>query len=76
MRFPPVSLHYIWLVFEETKSLPDPSERNNIAHVISNRANCNSSVIEPLYGVGGQSGPGFPRTLGDPKRLNGKCPGP
>lgn len=74
MRFPPVSLHYILLVFEVTNSVSGPSQRKSIARVINNGANRNGAVLEPFYGLGGQSVPGFPRTLGDPKRLNGKCP--
>ncbi|PUU77484.1 hypothetical protein B9Z19DRAFT_1128222 [Tuber borchii] len=45
-------------------------EKNRIARLINRRANRDSTVLEPLYGINGQLVPGFPRTLGDAKRLN------
>ncbi|PUU74346.1 hypothetical protein B9Z19DRAFT_893026, partial [Tuber borchii] len=52
-----------------TDSATAPSEKNRIARLTNRRANRDNTVLEPLYGLNGQSVPGFPRTLGDAKRL-------
>ncbi|PUU74348.1 hypothetical protein B9Z19DRAFT_1196293 [Tuber borchii] len=38
---------------------------------IERRAQHDNTVLEPFYGFNGQLVPGFPRTLGDTKTLNG-----
>ena len=56
-----------------TDSATGSRETNSIARLMNRGANRNNTVLEPFYGIDGQLVPGFPRTLGAAKRLNGRC---
>ncbi|PUU74351.1 hypothetical protein B9Z19DRAFT_1056355 [Tuber borchii] len=55
---------------EALQDRQDAIEKNRIARLINSRAKRDNTVLEPFYGFNGQLVLGFPRTLGDTKRLN------
>src|SRR5437899_2532719 len=79
MRFPAsksISHPFIFcfiFICEVTDSVTGLSDRNSVARAINNGADRDGSPLEPFYGVDGQLIPHFPATLGDTKRLSGKC---
>ncbi|PUU74005.1 hypothetical protein B9Z19DRAFT_1001968 [Tuber borchii] len=51
-------------------------ERHSIARVVNSTATRHPITLDPFYGVDGELAPGFPVTLGDARRLNGKILNP
>ena len=62
-----------FLVYEVTDSASGPRERNSIAQSMNRLVSRDSTVLVPFFSVNGVLVPGFPRTLGDAKRLDGEC---
>jgi len=59
-------------VFEVTNSTTGPRKRNHLGQRINKCVNRDSTSLGQFFGVNGQLVSGFPRTLGDAKKLNGK----
>jgi len=67
---------HILFLFEVTNSANSGkglSMRNRLARRANKRADLDTTPLIGFFGVNGQFVPGFPRTLGEAKRLNGKC---
>ena len=70
---PRVSIPRILFLSLATNSGTAPRGRNRSFPRENRHVNCDGATLKPFYSVGGRLVSGFPRTLGDAKRLNGKC---
>ena len=75
MALPRVSIPHIMFLSAATNSTISPRGRNRDSRRKNRRArpNQDSITLKPFYGVNGQLVRGFPKTVGDAMRLNGKC---